>query len=133
KDSGDRIHIRFEPRDLPPGLQQFIVERDSACFVTLQRDIFSRLSPLEAVHFSFNSPANTAAYEDFYNLKPKFGMPANELVLSRAQLLEPIPQANDLALEAAQAQCEGLLNERLKRAGLSAKVRQHLANNAAEM
>lgn len=133
RDSGHRIHIRFEPQDLSARLQQFIVERDCACFVTLQRDMFSRLSPLEAVHFTFDSPANTEAYENFFNLKPKFGMPANELVLNRAQLLERMPQANDLALEAAQAQCEALLNERLQRAGLSAKVRQHLANNAAEM
>lgn len=95
--------------------------------------MFSRLSPLEDVHFSFDCPVNTTSYENFFNLKPKFGMPANELVLNRAQLLERMPQANDFALEAAQAQCEALLNKRLQRAGLSAKVRQHLANNAAEM
>lgn len=132
-DRGQHARVVMDNREVPEEVRRFVVERDSACFVTLQRDIFNSLSPLEALHFSFSVPEALGPYEEFYAVKPEFGMPLNELVFDRTFLTQPMPQASDLALRSAEQQCENLLNQRLKRAGLSAQVRHHLASRAADM
>ncbi|SDX40773.1 AraC family transcriptional regulator [Marinobacter mobilis] len=133
RDRGNFTHIRFDVDDLPEAVRAFVAVRDIACLVTLQRDIFSRVSPQAALHFEFDQPADCTPFETFFDRQPVFGCSNNELILDRAQLLEPMPQASELARSAAESQCEALLNQRLHRAGLSARVRQHLATRAAEM
>lgn len=133
RDKGDFTHIILDAEELPEGVRQFVVERDSACIVTLQRDLFNRVSPLESMEFSFAAPASSAPYESFYGVTPAFERPCNAMILNRRMLLEKMPQASEFARRAAEQQCEQLLNERLLRGGLSAKVRQHLASRAMDM
>lgn len=133
QEQGDHTRILINNDDLPDRLRQFVVERDTACFVTLQRELFSQVSPLDSLGFSFGSPENTGPYEDFFGVKPSFGHPITEMVLNRQPLMQRMPQASELARRSAEKQCEQILNQRLARRGLSAKVRRMLASQASEM
>lgn len=133
RDQGQHAHIVMECEEVPSDLRQFVVERDSACIVTVQREILSRVSPLERVEFACSAPESAAAYEDFYGVRPEFNRSCNVMAFNRELLLEKMPQASEYALRSAQQQCEQLLNQRLRRGGLSAKVRQYLAARASEM
>lgn len=133
EDQGDQTHILLDTRELPQNVRQFIAERDSACIVTLQRDIFNRVSPLESMAFSFPAPPSVSPYESFYGVTPTFDRARNVIALNRAILSEKMPQASEFARRAAEQQCEQLLNQRLMRGGLAAKVRQHLATHASDM
>lgn len=129
----DQTHVYFDPDGVPDPVKQFVVERDSACLATLQRDIFNSVSPLVGLHFAFDAPDDLAPYEAFYGVTPRFAMARNAMILNTAQLQQPLPQASDLARTMAESQCEALLNQRLQRAGLAARVRQFLASNARNM
>lgn len=129
----DFTHISINSAGLPDHLQQFILERDVACLITLQREIFSQLTPLVSLSLSFPAPGDTSPYESAFGIMPGFDKPMNAVVLDNHQLAQPMPQASELARRLAEQQCEILLNQRLKRSGLAAKVRQILAARASDM
>lgn len=133
KDRDREVYIRFRAEGIPEKLRRFIVERDSACCVTLQTDIFRNFSPIKYMCFEFETPVDVASYETFYGVQPRFGEAGNDMVVDRDQLNEPLPQASELARSAAEVQCDALLNQRLERAGLSARIRQYLAGQARDM
>jgi AraC-like DNA-binding protein len=133
QEQGDHTRILISNDDIPDPLRQFVVERDTACFVTLQRELFSQVSPLDSLSFSFQSPADIGPYEAFYGVTPSFGKPVSEMVFNRHPLMQRMPQASELARRSAEKQCEQILNQRLARGGLSAKIRQMLASQAPEM
>lgn len=132
KDRGGFIHVTLDDSDLPQRLRRFIVERDSACLLTLQRDLFSGHSLLEAMRFAFADPGYVGDHEAVYGVTPRYAAKTNEAVIDRVRMMRHLPQANERA-RAAQQQCESLLNQRRQRGGLSAKVRNYLAAHAADM
>ncbi|SFM26607.1 AraC family transcriptional regulator [Marinobacter zhejiangensis] len=133
REQGELTCIDFDASELAPGLRQFIIERDSSCLITLQRDVYNKISPLKSLCFSFPEPESKDVYREFYRVLPEFDAPVTTLTLSRSMLSEIMPQASEQALRSAEQQCEYLLNQRLKRGGLSAQVRQYLAARASEM
>lgn len=132
-DRDDRTYVGLGDADLPDAVKRFVVERDSACVITLQRDMFNIPAMLNGAQFSFDDPGYAAAYEAFYQAQPAFNAGVNEIVFNRERLTQPLPQANDLALRSAEQQCEMLLNQRRQRGGLAAQVRNYLAKRAADM
>lgn len=133
QDEGDETHVTLDDSSLPEAVRAFVVERDSAALVTVQRDLFSSRPGLHRVYFTRPEPADTQTYETFYGVKPIFGAGSNIAILSRAALMEPLSQGNALAFKAAQDQCTALLDRHKSRVGLAAKVRDHLARNGANM
>jgi len=133
QDKGDETHVTLDDSSLPEAVRAFVVERDSAALVTVQRDLFSSRPGLHGVYFTRPEPADTQVYEAFYGVKPVFGALSNRAILSRAALMEPLSQGNALAFKAAEDQCTALLDRHKSRVGLAAKVRDHLARNGANM
>lgn len=133
RDSDTHTVITMDVSQLPESVRRFILERDSACLITLQRDLFNTPSLLESLHFSFADPGYTEAYEQFYQIRPQFNADNNKAVLDRARIQRRLPQANELALRSAEQQCEALLNQRRHRGGLAAQLRSYLATHATHM
>lgn len=125
--------LTIDDADVPAAVRAFVVARDVAALVTVQRDLFPSKTALRHLHFSFPQPEDTAIYEDFYRLAPTFGAASNMAVLSTEALLEPFLPANELALKAAEEQCRILLGQYQSKTGLAAKVRLHLIRNGATM
>lgn len=131
QDEGDETHVTLDDSSLPIDVRAFVVERDSAALVTVQRDLFSSRPGLLSVSFSRPEPEDTQVYEDFYGVKPVFGAMSNLAIMNRAALMAPLSQGNALAFKAAQEQCTALLDRHQSRVGLAARVRDHLVKNGA--
>lgn len=130
---GDETHITIDDSNLPEDVRAFVVERDTAALITVQRDLFSLRPGLRAAFFKRGAPADLDAYEAFYGVRPVFGAADNKAVMSTSELLRALPQGNQFTLMAAEEQCRSLLDRHRQRAGLSGKVRGMLAQNATRM
>lgn len=133
QDQGDTTHVTLDDSTLPQAVRAFVVERDAAALVTVQRDLFSSRPGLHSIHFTRSEPENAQAYEAFFGVKPVFGAPTNKAIMSRVAMMEPLSQGNALALKAAEDQCTALLNRHKSRVGIAATVRHHLVRNGANM
>lgn len=130
---GEETHIAIDDTDLPEDVRAFVVERDTAALITVQRDLFSLRPGLQGVYFKRAAPADLHGYIAFYGVHPVFGAACNKAVMSTAELARALPQGNTFALMAAEEQCRSLLDRHRQRAGLSGKVRGMLAQNATRM
>src|SRR5438876_5276338 len=53
----DALRVVLDDTDIPPECRQFLLERDAAAAVVIQRDLFQRPVPLRRVSFRFPRPA----------------------------------------------------------------------------
>lgn len=130
---GEETRIIIDGSTLPAAVRAFLIERDSSALVTVQRDLFSVGSPLLELHFALPEPERIDFYENFYRIRPVFNAPFNQAILSTKALMEPLLQANELALKVAEDQCRSLLDQYQARAGLSAKIREQLVLYSGNM
>jgi AraC-like DNA-binding protein len=127
REDGDRMHLVLDTPDIPPPLQRFVVERDSAAVQTLQQEVFSAPIPIQEVTYTFDAPpGGTARYAEIFGVTPRFGASENTVGLPPELLDVPLPQANENTTAMAQAQCRELLAKRLVRTGLAGQVRDQL-------
>lgn len=132
---GDKTIVSIDEASLPPDLQRFLVERDIGALVRIQRDLSPHLPILSAISFAFPAPAaaEAARYEALLGLRPRFGAAASTITAATAALLEPLPQANVIARQAAEEQCRLLLERRRLRSGLALRIRERLLRESALM
>jgi AraC-like DNA-binding protein len=122
-EKGADIRLRFDYSMIPADLRQFLIERDASATVAIQRIVAPRANSGLAMNLSFPKPAHAAHYKELFGLMPNFDSPVTEIVLDRAGLARPLPQANEATLKMCEAECEKLLTQRRGRSGISAKVR----------
>lgn len=125
--------LTLDDTGIPKDLRRFVVERDLRALVTVQRDLFSLSPPLKRLSFSFGPPPHPVDYLGVFGVEPVFNAPFNQAVMDKAVMQMPLPQANDLALRTAVAQCRKLLDERKTRPMLAGQVRDMLAANTAHI
>ncbi|ARU56714.1 AraC family transcriptional regulator [Oleiphilus messinensis] len=133
EDTEEHIRTTIHDDEVPQSVRRFIIERDSAALITALRDIFGLESMLELLSFNYEPPDCGSCYEDFFGLKPTYNANQNVALLNKERMEQRLPQANDLALEVAEKQCEVILNQRVARSGLAVQIRSHLALRAADM
>jgi AraC-like DNA-binding protein len=127
REEDDRMHLVLDTPDIPPQLQRFVVERDSAAVQTLQHEVFSAPIPIKAVTYAFPAPATgVARYLRIFGVTPVFDAAENTVELPPELLDVPLPQANEHTTAMAQEQCRALLAKRLVRTGVAAQVRDQL-------
>lgn len=131
-DSDAQTTIMLDDSDVPEDVRQFIVERDAAALITVQRD-FSSEQMLQALNISFAPPSHSDAYEEFFGVKPIFNMPFSFAVMDRLRIERPLLLSNELALHIAETQCRQLLDSRKSLSGLSSKVRDKLLSTAGHI
>ena len=132
-DTAFETTVTVEDSEVPQDLRQFVVERDIAALLTVQRDLFSAEPILKQLHLRFAPPAQAERYEQFFGLGPVFGAASNLAVLDRARMQQPLAQANELALRAAEDQCRRLLDGRKERSGLAGAVRDQFIASTTQM
>ena len=97
EDQGAQTHITLDESSLPEDVRAFIVERDAAALVTIQRDLFSSRPVLQGLRFTRRAPVDAQAYASFYGVEPVFGASSNVATMDRSVLMEPLSQGNALA------------------------------------
>lgn len=133
-DDQHATQVRLEvDADVPAHLAAFVVERDLAALISVARDLYHLEPMINQVQFQHLAGHELKDYQDFFGVKPAFSASCNLVSFERAKMLQPLPQANELAYQSALAQCQQLLESRKVRCGLADKVHRHLFNTSADM
>lgn len=128
-DSDHETVVAFDADHVPEDVRRFIIERDAAALVAIQRELIVLPDALRRVELPFPVPAATAPYAQAFGMLPQFGAARTVVAFAREQMLLPLPQANELMLKYSEEQCVHILERHRTRVGLAAKVRERLAGN----
>jgi AraC-like DNA-binding protein len=125
-DAGHYV-FAFDTEHVPDDIRRFVVERDVAAFLQMQRELLPHIGPLplHAVNFAFPHRA-AAVYEDDFEAPVAFDQPRTEVIFDRSYLDLRMPLANPHTKQALTLQCELIRNALLSRTGIVASVRTHL-------
>ncbi|MDE2401064.1 MAG: AraC family transcriptional regulator [Burkholderiales bacterium] len=125
---GDLIFSSYRTEHLPPDLRQFIVDRDRAAVVTLQREILGHPLPYREIQMrcAEPEPALVAAYTTLFGVRPMFDQAHDRSAFEAALMNEPLPQADPHTTELCEQMCRELMERRHVRTGVAATVRDRL-------
>lgn len=129
----DETIVTVDDGGLPEDIRRFIVERDCAAVVCVQRDLAPGTPSASAVHFAFTAPADMNHYQALLGIRPVFGAKASQIKLKNDLLLTPLPQANETARRAAEEQCHVQLERLRSGLGLVSRIRDRLIRESGQM
>ncbi len=130
---GDELWLILDDQDIPSDLRRFMVERDSAAIMTIQRELFAQAVPVNAIGFRFPAPAYAERLQEIFGVAPRYDAQCNYAVFDSGLLDSPLPQANPATAAFCESQCQLLLSERLARSGVAAQVRGFLLKKPGNM
>lgn len=125
---GQQVKVSYEVSHLPHDIRQFVLDRDRAAAVTLQREILGQPLPYRAVLISRShpSPQLTEAYTELFGIPPLFGQAENSGLFDVAVMYRALPQANAHTKRLCEDMLQQLVDERNQRTGVAGKVRKRL-------
>ena len=130
---GDELWLILDDSDIPADMRRFMVERDSAAIMTIQRELFAQAIPVKAVGYRAPEPAYPERLQDIFGVAARYNADCNYAVLDSRLLDLPLPQANPATAAFCESQCQALLSQRQARSGLAAQVRDYLLKKPGHM
>jgi AraC-like DNA-binding protein len=124
--AGGEMLLRFDDGAIPGDVRQYLLERDAAAAMLLQREMFSSSLVPRRVSLRGPRPAYAARFVEIFGVAPQFEAPRNEVALDAALLDAPLPQANESSRRMAEEQCRALLAARKARDGVAGRVRDRI-------
>lgn len=118
--------LLFDDSAIPEDVRQFLLERDAAAALILQREMFSSSLVPRRVSLRCRRPDYAEQFTQLFRVEPRFGAVRNEVALDAAVLDSPLPQANESSRRMAEEQCRKLLAARKVRSGLAERVRDRI-------
>ena len=129
-DAGTRVDI--EEEGIPSLVRQFIIERDAAALITVQRDLVQD-NFCQYLSFSFEPTSNLEAYEKLFGVMPEFGSSKSFVLLDAQKINQKLQMANELVLHTAEEQCRQILDKRQTQKKFINLVQQQLMTVRGEM
>ncbi|OEC90612.1 AraC family transcriptional regulator [Acinetobacter sp. YK3] len=117
---------------IPKTLWPFIIERDVAALITVQRDLM-RAHLCQKVVFSFPLRGEMQPYTALFGVTPEFGGSKNLIVLNAEKIDQKLSMANELVLHAAEEQCRQTLDKRQSQKKYTHQVQQVLMNSKGQI
>lgn len=124
--SSSDLRVVLDDEGIPGDCRRFLVERDAAAAVAIQRDLFQRPVPLLRASFRFPRPDYADRFPEYFPGPVSFDEPEHAFVIAARLADEPLPQADERTARLCEAQCGELLQRRRARTHLSDRVRQEL-------
>jgi len=131
-DTDEGIRIEIEEEGIPSSVRQFIIERDAAALITVQRDLVQD-NFCQYLAFAFQPKTDVQPYIDLFGILPEFGAPKSYVILDPHKVDQKLLMANDLILHTAEEQCRQILEKRRSQKKFTALVQQQLMNVRGEM
>lgn len=131
-DNGD-LRLIIDGSDLPPDMRRFMIEREAAAIMTIQRELFAQELPLKQFSLAFPADDRRDHYEAIFGTSVQFDTETTQAIISGVLLDLPLPQANPVTAAFCEAQCREILDRRRQRPGLSGQVRNLLLRNPGQM
>ncbi len=110
RDRGDLTEVMVTADHLPDEIRAFVLERDVAAMIRVQRDLLPVSGLVKGVDFPFSCPRHAGRYQELLSIEPRFDAPHCVLKIDRQAILAPLPYANAIAHRAAQDQCRQLIS-----------------------
>lgn len=131
----DAASLVIDDETSPAALAQFVVLRDMAAIMTLNRELLAAPVLPREVRLRFARPADAEVdrLAATFGCTPQFEAPRSELAFDLAVFARPLPQANELMRRACEDQCRALLARRRGRTGYAGRVRDRLLKNPGQM
>ncbi|BBX43202.1 AraC family transcriptional regulator [Mycobacterium simiae] len=131
-DADHHFILAFDAADVPDAIQRFVVERDLAAVIQVQRDTFPNIDkvPLREIRFADESGC-AAVYRDHFGVAVNLGGGSNEIVYDADYLDYVPPMANTHTAQLMVTECERIRTERLHHTGVAAQVRTHLLDQSS--
>lgn len=123
EEKGQEAILIFDDRDVPEDLKLFVLERDIAGALSMQRDLTNSRLPLFSAHWRLAPPADASPHQALLGVAPVFDAPENRVVFSRALLDLPLPGANPVVAKQCEVECQAILARQRAYGGLAGKVR----------
>lgn len=125
---GELIQSSFHSDHLPPDVRQFILDRDRAAVITLQREILGHPLPFRAIHMRRPEPSGemVEAYTNLFGIRPMFAQARDCALFETALMQEKLPQADPHTAALCEQMCRKLVDARKTRTGVAAAVRDRL-------
>ncbi|MEB6665669.1 AraC family transcriptional regulator [Acinetobacter vivianii] len=117
---------------IPKTLWPFIIERDVAALITVQRDLMQD-HLCQKVVFSFPLRGEMQPYTALFGVTPEFGGSKNLIVLNAEKIDQKLSMANELVLHAAEEQCRQTLDKRQSQKKYTHQVQQVLMNSKGQI
>jgi len=129
QEDDSQAYLQVEAQHLPEASQRFVVERDISAIINIHRELFSPIMPISEVHLRWDKVLPNSFYEQVLGLIPKFNQGKNGVTFKRELLDMPLPGANEASRKILIAQCQELLQDRLKDNSAALKVRDLIITN----
>lgn len=123
---GDDLWLVIDDSELPADIRTFMLERELAAILTIQRELFAQALPLRMAGISLPEDGRRTAYEAVLGEIPQFGCAQSYAILPGAVLDMPLPQANPVTARYCEQQCQALLQRHRARGGVAGQVRDLL-------
>lgn len=123
EEKGHEAILTFDDQDVPDDLKLFVLERDIAGALSMQRDLTNTVLPLFSVELRVPQPADFSPHQTLLGMAPVFDAPANRVVFSRALLDLPLPGADPAVARQCEQECQALLARQRACDGLAGRVR----------
>lgn len=130
---GRDLRLVIDAGELPEDMRRFMLEREAAAIMAIQRALFARDLPLRMAAFSFPEDARRAQYEALLGGDLRFSAGSSYAILPGELLDLPLPQANPVTAAFCESQCRDLLSRRRARSGLAGRVRDLLLRHDGRM
>lgn len=125
--------LRADNSELPADVRDFLVERDIAGLVTVQRDLAPLAMRAEAMRFTHPAPSYAHRVQDLLGIAPQYGGSTNESAFPVELLALPLSQSHSATRQACEEECRHLLQRLRSRKGLAGEVRDRLARRLSKM
>ncbi len=125
--------LRLDDSALPDDVRDFLVERDLATHITLQRDLEPHRLPVKALRLRRAAPPYASRFEELLGVTPQFGQAQNETSVPVELLGMSLPQSNPQTLRACEEECRRLVQSHRMRSGLAGQIRDRLTRSPADI
>lgn len=125
---GEQIVARFDSDHVATDVRAFVLDRDRACSVTLQREIIGSPIPYHEVRMQRAEPTPelVSAYTDFFGVRPLFGQTQDSGIFDAEILTRPLNEPVRQTVNHCEQMCRQLVEARYTRTGVAAQVRDRL-------
>ncbi|EKU39953.1 MULTISPECIES: AraC family transcriptional regulator [Acinetobacter] len=131
-DTNEGTLIEIDDEGIPSLVRQFIIERDAAALITVQRDLVQD-NFCQYLAFSFEPAGNLEAYQNLFGVMPEFGSSKSFVLLDAQKINQKLQMANELVLHTAEEQCRQILDKRQVQKKFINLVQQQLMTVRGEM
>jgi AraC-like DNA-binding protein len=125
---GDQVMVTYHSDHLPADVRQFIMDRDRAAVVTLQREVLGHPLPYRAILMRRPEPEPEVveAYTQLFGVRPLFNQSHDRSLFAAALMHQPLPQADPHTAALCEQMCKKLVESRTLRSGVAGEVRDRL-------